>query len=446
MRTNILIGLHSVLCVIGGGAIALAFSETSAASIIPWVLGGVVFIGGSLAWTLFSFRKVLSTFQNHLVSDRKTGLADFDEVKQSINDQVEAIETEAIEQTDELVETKKLLKVIDRRSSDYDRDGNPLTGPTRLRGILTGYGNYLGENVEQATSCGRELERAVKEIVSGSETQFDVFSKATNHLEELSGYLVEACDSAESTLQTSSDVRFKVETGLEQFQALAEQMKTIRKQAVARERKFQSLTQHTKEIESIVQTIGSLSSRTDLLALNASIESVRAGEHGRGFAIVAEEVRALAEQSAQAVVDITSRIEMMQLETQQSEDVAADEHQQIKDVIQSVSGSLDSLQDVIESVQQSAAGISSIADSNNKQLAITQDLVAAIEQGTESSQKNRNRAEGANWTVKTLGEVSSKMDESLNVFRRNGISGAKGQYPTGSQQGNTESVELAEAN
>ena len=197
-------------------------------------------------------------------------------------------------------------------------------------------------------------------------------------------------------------------------------MKKIRNHAAARERKLQALGQHTKEIETIVQTIGTLSSRTDLLALNASIESVRAGEHGRGFAIVAEEVRALAEQSAQAVLDITRRIEMIQLETHQSITVASGEHDQMLVVIQRVTETLDSLQDICDAAGNSAEGLTEISSATNRQLQLTREIIIALERSTESSKRNRSRAEGANWTARTLGQVGEQLEESLEVFRLSG--------------------------
>ena len=210
-------------------------------------------------------------------------------------------------------------------------------------------------------------------------------------------------------------------SGLEQFKVLVDEMKQIRNHAAARERKLQTLGQHTKEIESIVQTIGTLSSRTDLLALNASIESVRAGEHGRGFAVVADEVRALAEQSAQAVLDITRRIEAIQLETHQSISVASGEHNQMHDVIKKVNETHESLQEICDAAVSSGDGLTAIANSTQKQLQLTREIVVALERSTETSRKNRSRAEGANWTAKTLQQIGEQLNASIEVFHLSGV-------------------------
>lgn len=431
MRTNQFLIIHSVICLFAGAVAASAISLSGVGLQIGVGSVGVVIGVVAVVWCCAKFGKVKQFFVSDVNGPAGSGFKDFDDIKIQHSAKLKRLKNEALANIDELDEMKALLQNIDRRSNDFDRDGKPLRVADRLRGILRGYSSSLGTDVEQATSCGREIKRAVEDLVKGSETQYDLFNRVTEHIEELSGHLVEVCDSATLTLETSGQVRETVESGIERFQQLAEKVKSIRQQAAVRERKIQSLGQHTKDIESIVQTIGSISSRTDLLALNASIESVRAGEHGRGFAIVAEEVRALAEQTAQAVLDISSRIEIMQKETNRSEANAADESMKVQDVLQSVNETLESMAAILSSANESAEGVDVISSNANRQLEITHELVAAIEQGTECSQKNRSRAEGANWTAKTLGEVSDSMELSMDIFKFAKPAGVPGHLSNG---------------
>ena len=431
MRINLFLIICSSISMVAGGALALVLTQTNPAAQFGLGVAGSVLFAGSTFWAVTKFRRAQQYLTSHDPDAKSCGLTEFDEIKMIVNEKARIQLEDAQRQQTELMEMKALLQKIDRRGGDFDRNGNPLACADRLRGILRGYGNTLGANLEQATTCGRELKRAVEDILSGAENQYDCFNKATGYIEELSSHLVDACDGTVSTLERSTEVRSTVETGLSRFQQFADQVKQVRQQSAIRERKFRSLGQHTKEIESIVQTIGSLSSRTDLLALNASIESVRAGEHGRGFAVVAEEVRALAEQSAQAVLDISNRIEVMQLETQQSETAAGEEHRNLIRMVEAVDETLSSLQEILVSATESTEGLDKISEISNRQLEIAQALIIAIEQGTESSQKSRTRAEGANWTAKTLDEVSDNMEESLEIFKFAKPAGVAGHLTNG---------------
>ncbi len=375
----------------------------------------------ALAWGVFKFRRSLRRMENQAISadtaNPNTGILELDRISKQFRDLLEQTRQSSHAATADLAEVKQLLNSLDRRSRDDDRNAEPSDCATKLRSILKGCSGELDSHIRQTISCGREIFRATEEIVSGSESQSDTVDQTASYIERLSAQIMSVCDNAEVALASSSKAETTAQSGLQAFEDLVEKMKQIRNQASAREKKLQALGQHTKEIESIVQTIGTLSSRTDLLALNASIESVRAGEHGRGFAVVAEEVRALAEQSAQAVLDISRRIEMIQLETHQSISVASGEHDQMQDVIKRVSETLTSLQDICESAAHSATGLTEISDTTTQQLQLTREIIVALERSTETSKKNRSRAEGANWTAKTLGQIGEQLESSLDLLR-----------------------------
>ena len=131
-----------------------------------------------------------------------------------------------------------------------------------------------------------------------------------------------------------------------------------------------------------------------MLALNASIESARAGEHGRGFSVVAEEVRALAEQTAEAVLDITARIESIQLETRQTIGGAAEEHQQMDDVLELATETLKALQEINAAAAESAGSIQEISGSTQQQLLLTNEIVTSLSSDSEVSKKQSRHRRG----------------------------------------------------
>lgn len=427
MRSQSISAFLSIAHLATGALVVIAFWFSSVQITIVLValalLTCVVLTGWGNLKFMKSLEKLLEQSKTANPVAIQTGVAELDNVGRQLAKMLQEAQHASFEESKELDEIKLLLTNFDRRQDgSIDRDGRKISSATRLRSILKGYASELESNVRQAISCSREMQRATEELVNGSETQFDIVNQTTAVIEQLTGKVFSVSDNTQELLMSSNRAQETARNGLEQFQAIVDEMKKIRNHAAARERRLQSLGQHTKEIESIVQTIGTLSSRTDLLALNASIESVRAGENGRGFAVVAEEVRALAEQSAQAVVDISNRIEMIQLETHQSISVASGEHDHMHDVVQKVSDTLKFLQAICDATHESTQHLAEITDDTHHQLKLTEKVIATLERSSESSKLNRSSSEGAHWTAKSFVQLGTQLEHTLNLFQSFGIS------------------------
>jgi twitching motility protein PilJ len=222
-------------------------------------------------------------------------------------------------------------------------------------------------------------------MASGAADQSDTVDRTTTTVEALSEKIDRISQNAEDAAEACIKARQEASRGLEQLHTVIEGMDRLRSQVEASGRKARRLGDRSQEIGSIVELIRGISSRTDMLALNANIESVRAGEHGRGFAVVAEEIRKLAERTAGATREIGTLVEAIQVDTHESIRALSEEQTQMDQELHRVREAGTALERISEVAEHSARLVAGISRSTNDQVLATQDLVRAMQRISEIS-------------------------------------------------------------
>jgi len=442
MRLPVILIVNSIVSVTAGILLATAFNQTSFAMTASCIVGGVlIFFGTSICTWIMIQRGFDSIMDQAKDSCRdhfdKTLVHEFNSLSRKIGDvrrematrqrQMELETTEIVANaSQEIRKEYEAAPSVDAQfraiqgflagmdgHSAVGQDGQPLSCLQQLRRVFRRFQSDVGTEVGVILGCGQEIVRTTEELVTGSQSQTEAVEKTNTLAEQLSDRVGTICEHATRTQEACDAAQNAAVAGLSEFATMADEVQEMKKQTALRERKLQALGQHAREVESILQTIGTLSSRTDLLALNASIESVRAGEHGRGFALVAEEVRALSEQSAQAVADITARLELIQLETAQALAMTGGEQTTLGQVFDRVTHSLNVLEDICKASTASRNELEGITLNSGEQLKLAQDIVETLQKTAETAKINRSRAQGANWKAKSFGDLSVKIESTL---------------------------------
>lgn len=412
------VGPAIAAAVIAGLAVNWLGSAGLAGGVVAGALGAAVcglMLASRIGDGIAALKESIATRRWEAVP--RCGIAEFDEVVAILSDYERRVSAVSGRAQEQIQEVQKLLAQLDRRSESRRPGEAKISAGARLRDILTGLARATNEDLKRVLALSAEIEQNTKAMAAGASDQSDAVSKTTTYVEQMSANIDLVTTNAEAANQAAVAVRDCSVDAQKIVKELISGMERIRRHVEAGWRKLRALGDRTQEIGSIVETIAGIAARTDMLALNASIESVRAGEHGRGFAVVADEVRKLAEQAAQATKEVAGLIETVQLETQESIGVMAQEHTQVESEVGRVNSAGDALEQISRTSTDSANRVGEISRVTKQQLRFTQEVVLAMERISEVARGIRGRAEGVSWTTNTLSGLIGQLDTSLMPLR-----------------------------
>ncbi len=274
---------------------------------------------------------------------------------------------------------------------------------------LSASSEELTANAEQSAQASNQVASSVTTVAEGAQRQLTLTDEANEIVHQISSAIQQVADNTGIVSDSAENTASKANEGEGAIKKAVSQMKIIEEKTNDTAMVICELEEKSKQIGQIVDAISNISGQTNLLALNAAIEAARAGDAGRGFSVVAEEVRKLAEQSQAAAKQITGLINEVQLKTNSAVEFMVMGKKEVDAGTQVVSLAGSSFEEILGMVRVMTLQISEISKAIADITSGTQKMVQAVDTIDQEGKKASEQTQ----TISAATEEQSASTEEI---------------------------------
>ena len=318
------------------------------------------------------------------------------------------------------------LAIEDLEVTSDDEMGQAGEALNRMKNNLREIIQAIAGTAEHVASASEEISSSASQQSQSAETQKDQTTQVATALQEMSATVLQVSENSGKAADASSKAAETARHGGTIVDQTLAKMRTIAESVSNTAKKVGELGKSSDQIGRIIGVIDDIADQTNLLALNAAIEAARAGEQGRGFAVVADEVRKLAERTTSATKEIAQMIRTVQEETKVA--VAAMEAgtRQVEEGVQTTAQAGDSLKEIIHTSEQVGEMITHIATAATEQSSTTEEINNNMEQIATLVKESADGAQQSAKACQDLSGLALDLQKMVGNFKLQGSGDGSG--------------------
>jgi methyl-accepting chemotaxis protein len=273
------------------------------------------------------------------------------------------------------------------------------------------------DSVGKVSDAAQSLSAASGQVAASSSAQSEATSSMAAAVEEMTVSINHVSDSAHEAVEISRKSGKLSTEGGEVIHKAAAEMSQIAETVRHTAQTIEELGQHSNQISSIVQVIKDVADQTNLLALNAAIEAARAGEQGRGFAVVADEVRKLAERTTKATEEITHMIGTIQHSARAAVSTMGSAVDQVSGGVALANQAGSAIVQIKDGAEQVVGVVNDISSALAEQSSASNDIAAQVEKVAQMTEENNAAAAETASAANNLQVLANNMQAAVSRFK-----------------------------